>query len=80
MFLLFITQRVMTELRTTVTPRVVTTVTSTEIATAAVALLHCWCGTAINDNKLIISVDFLTLLSGKSTRGRWGWWEQCCCS
>ena len=51
MFLLFITQHVMTELRTAVTPRVVTKVTSTEIATATVLLLHsvCWRGVAIND-------------------------------
>ena len=46
MFFLFITQHVMTELRTAVTPRVVTKVTSTEIATA---LLHCWHGAAINE-------------------------------
>ena len=49
MFFLFITQHVMTELRTAVTPRVVTKVTSTEIATATVTLLHCWHGVAIND-------------------------------
>ena len=43
MLLLFITQHVMTELRTAVTPRVVTKVTSTEIATAAAELLlQCW--------------------------------------
>ena len=47
MFLLFITQHVITELRTAVTPRVVTKVTSTEIATATVTLLRCWCGAAI---------------------------------
>ena len=49
MFLLFITQHVMTELRTVVTPRVVKKVTSTEIATATVTLLDRWCGAAINE-------------------------------